>query len=401
MYKNVLITNENNEGKGITKVEGKVVFVPFTIKDDVIDLEIIKNNKNYDEGKLINLVKKSSNRVIPKCKYYYNCGGCNIMHMNYNYQLEFKKNKVINNFKKISNIDITNIDVVYDKEFNYRNHITLSVKNDKIGFLKHNSNEIVDIDYCLISNEMINKKISEIRKFISLFKNNYIDKISIKAYSDILINIESNNFTLVNEFINYVNCDSLFVNNKLVFGKDKCDIIFDKYKFKISSKSFFQKNTNMALKLYKYIRDNVNGDKVLDLYCGIGSIGIFISDKVKEVIGIEIIDDAVTNAKENANINNVNNIDFISGKVENNIEKFNDVDTIIVDPPRVGLNRKVIDNIIKIAPKNLIYVSCNSTTLARDLNYLKDKYEINNVKLFDLFANTYHVECVVVLKLKK
>lgn len=401
MYKNILITNENNEGEGITKVNGKVVFVPFAIKDDIIDLEIVKNNKNYDIGELINLVKQSKNRSTPKCKYYYDCGGCNLMHMNYDYELNFKKNKVINNLKKISNIEIDNIDIIYDKEFNYRNHITLSVKNDKIGFLKENSNEIIDIDYCLISNDIINKKISEIKAFINKYRHNNIDKISIKSYKDILINIESKNFNLTSEFIEFVKCDSLFLNDKLIYGKEECDIVFDRFKFKISSKSFFQKNTEMALKLYNYVKDNVKENtKVLDLYCGIGSIGIFISDKAKEVVGIELIDDAILNAKENAKINGINNIKFISGKVEDNIDSFHNIDTIIVDPPRTGLNRKVIDNILKIGPKDLIYVSCNSTTLARDLNYLKDKYEIKSIKLFDLFSRTHHVECVCVLTRK-
>ena len=155
----------------------------------------------------------------------------------------------------------------------------------------------------------------------------------------------------------------------------------------------------MALKLYSYIKDNVDkNSNVLDLYCGIGSIGIFISDKVKSVLGIEIIDDAVKDAIENSKINNINNIKFISGKTEDNLSDIKDIDVIIVDPPRIGLNKKAIENILKINSKKVIYVSCNSTTLSRDMNYFKEYYNIKSIKLFDLFPNTHHCESVCVLE---
>ncbi len=399
MYKDIKIVNQNNEGEGIAKINNKVVFIPYTLKDDIVDLEIVKNNKNYDIGKIINISNSSIERREVNCKYYYNCGGCNLMHQIYNYQLEFKKNKLINNLKHIANINIDNIDIVYDNEFNYRNHITLSVKNNEIGFLKSNSNEIVDIEKCIITSNEINDRLSEIRLFLDRYPNNNINKISIKHYNETLINIESNKFELMDEFIKYVKCSSLYLNNELVFGDEKVNINFDKYNFKISNKSFFQKNTAMAIKLYDYIKDNVDlNSNVLDLYCGIGSIGIYISDKAKSVLGIEIIDDAIKDANDNALLNNINNIRFISGKVENNIDKLKNIDIIIVDPPRIGINRKAINDIIKINSNRIIYVSCNSTTLARDLNYLKEKYIIRNIKLFDLFPNTHHCESITVLE---
>ena len=154
----------------------------------------------------------------------------------------------------------------------------------------------------------------------------------------------------------------------------------------------------MTIKLYDYIKTLVNKDEnILDLYCGSGGISIYISENAKNIIGIEIIEDAVLNASENAKINNINNINFKSGKVEYNLDDIKDIDTVIVDPPRVGLNKKAIDDILKINPKRIIYVSCNSTTLARDLNYLKDMYELEEIKLFDLFPNTHHIESVCVL----
>ena len=393
------IINQNNEGLGIIRNNNKIVFVPFSLPDEVIDYEIIKENKKYDEGKLLKVKNGCNERQDAKCPYYFNCGGCDLMHQKYEYQLNFKVNKVINNLKHISNINIDNVDIESNNEFNYRNHITLSVSSDKIGFYNNHTNEIVDIDYCFISNDKINNVLKEIREFINKYKNNNIDRISIKAYNEILINIESNNFNLISEFKEFIKFDSLYVNGEYVLGKRYVTANLDKYKYNVSSRDFFQKNTEMTVKLYSYVKGLLNKDEnILDLYCGSGGIGIFVSDKVKSVLGIEIIDDAIKNAKENAKINNVDNIKFIRGKVEDNLDNIKNIDTVIVDPPRVGLNRNAIDDILKIDANRIIYVSCNSITLARDLNYLKDKYKIESIKLFDLFPNTHHVESVVLLK---
>lgn len=392
------IINQNNEGMGIAKINDKITFIPFTLKDELVTCEVIKENKKYNEGKLLDIKETSDERQVPKCKYYFECGGCNLMHQKYSSQLNFKKNKVINNLRHISNINIEDINIIYDKEFNYRNHIILSVNKNNIGFYRRHSKAIVDIDECLISNEKINNTLKDIRKFINKYIDNNIDRISIKGYNEILINIESSNFKLIDEFKNYVKCDSLFINNNFVSGLREVTINLGKYKYKVSSQSFFQKNTDMTIKLYDYIKTLVNKDEnILDLYCGSGGISIYISENAKNIIGIEIIEDAVLNASENAKINNINNINFKSGKVEYNLDDIKDIDTVIVDPPRVGLNKKAIDDILKINPKRIIYVSCNSTTLARDLNYLKDMYELEEIKLFDLFPNTHHIESVCVL----
>lgn len=319
------------------------------------------------------------------------------MHQCYNYQLEFKKNKVINNLKYIGKLDINNnIEIISDKELNCRNHITLNVHNNSIGFYKNKSYDIIDIDECIISNAEINKTIKDIKNFIYKHPNNSIEKISIKAYNNTLINIIGKSFNLTNQFIKYVKCDSLYFNNKHIYGNKNVMENLDKYKYKISALSFFQKNTNMAVKLYNYVKEFINkDDTVLDLYCGTGSIGIFIADKCKEVVGIEVNEDAIKDAKENAILNNTKNTSFICGKVENNINKFNGINTIIVDPPRSGLNRNIIKDILKINPNKVIYVSCDSATLSRDLKLLNESYEIKGIKLFDLFPNTHHIETVV------
>ena len=157
------VINQNNEGLGIIKNNEKIVFIPFSLTEEIVEYEIIKENKKYDEGNLLNIKNASNERQKPKCPYYLNCGGCNLMHQKYEYQLKFKVNKVINNLKHISNIEIDNINIESDNEFNYRNHITLSVKNITIGFYKNHINEIVVIDYCYISNDKINNVLKEIR----------------------------------------------------------------------------------------------------------------------------------------------------------------------------------------------------------------------------------------------
>lgn len=393
----ISIYNQNNEGLGIGKLNNTIVFVPYSLKDELIDIKIIKKNKNFYEGYPVKLKKTSIERQKPACPYYYECGGCNIMHQKYEYQLKFKTSKVINNLSHIAGIKFSNnIQIEYDREFNYRNHITLSINKKQCGFYKSNSNEIIDIDECLITNKKINKCIKEIKKFLNVYNETNITKISIKAYETILINISCINFNLLEEFKKHVTYDSLYINNKHIDKNKYAVELIDKYKFKISSMSFFQKNTTVMLKLYKYIKNLLNNRKnVLDLYCGVGTIGIFISDVVKSVTGIEIINEGIDDAKENAKINNISNISFINGKVEDYINEFEDTDTIIVDPPRIGLDKKTINQLITLNTKQIIYISCNSTTLARDLKLLQEKYKIDSIKLFDMFPNTYHVECVV------
>lgn len=398
IYKSKII-NQNNEGMGIAKENNKVTFIPFTLKDEIVNFKIEKEYKKYNEGKLVDVIFQSDERKIPECPYYYECGGCNLMHQKYKNQLEFKKEKVINNLKHISNIDIRRLDIIYYKDFLYRNHVILSVNKDKVGFYKYHTNEVIDIKKCIISNEKINKCIKDINSFVTTYKDNNIDRISIKAYNEVLINIESPDFKLIREFIKYIKFDSLYINNEHICGIKYITANLNKLIYRVSSTDFFQKNTEMTIKLYDYINDLVNkNDNVLDLYCGSGGIGIYVSNKCRSVIGIEVVEEGIENAKANALINNIKNIRFIKGKVEDNLEDIKCIDTIIVDPPRIGLNKKAIDDILKIDSNRIIYVSCNSVTFARDLNLLKDNYKLKSIKLFDLFPNTHHVESVALLE---
>lgn len=398
MNENILIYKQNNEGNGICKIDNIVTFVPYTLPNELIKLEIIKHNKNYNDAKLLDIIKPSIERQEVMCPYYYRCGGCNLMHQIYQYQLDFKKDKVINNLKKISNIEVNNIDIISDIEYNYRNHIILHVENDNIGFYSHNTNNIVNIDKCYIVNDKINNIITGFKSFINTYKNHNINEIDIRSYDSTMVIIKSDKFNYKNELIKYINSDSIYINNDLVYGNKYGIISLDKYKYNISPNSFFQKNTNIANIMFKYIKSLLNtNSNVLDLYCGIGAISIYISDICNIVYGIEIIDDAIVDANINKEINNINNIEFICNDVENIINNYKNIDTIIVDPPRTGLSKKSLENIIDINSKNIIYVSCNSTTLSRDLNILKDKYTFKSIKLFDMFPNTDHVESVVLM----
>ena len=246
----VNINNLNNEGQGVCRVNGKVTFVPYALLDEVVDINIVDEHKKYNIANIENIITKSKDRVIPKCKYYYECGGCNLMHTTYDNEIMFKKNKVINNLEHIANIKLNNIDIEYDREYNYRNHITLNVNKDKIGFYKNNTHTIVDIDYCYIADDTINRVLSDIRCFIKKYKDNNISKISIKHYNNIIINIESNSFNLINEFKDKVLFNSLYINNKPIINEYSSISLKDK-KYIISNPSFFQKNTNNNYVCYK------------------------------------------------------------------------------------------------------------------------------------------------------
>lgn len=394
----VNIENLNNEGQGICRVNGKVTFVAYALSGEVVDINVVSEHKKYNTASIKNIIAKSKDRVIPLCKYYYECGGCNLMHTTYDNEIIFKKDKVINNLEHIANIKIDNIDIEYDREFNYRNHITLNVDKDKIGFYKNNTHTIVDIDYCYIADNIINRVLSDIKLFIKKYKDNNISKISIKYYDNIIINIESNKFNLINEFKDMVLFDSLYVNNKCTFNKYSYISLKDK-KYIVSNLSFFQKNTKMCIKLYDYIKSVLNSnDYVLDLYCGVGSISIYIANRVSRVVGIEIIDNAIIDAYKNKELNKCNNVEFISGKVEDNLPNLRLFNTVILDPPRSGVDKVVLKTIVDNNINKIVYVSCNSTTLARDLNYLKEYYDIVDIKLFDLFPRTKHIETVCILE---
>ena len=393
-------------GRGICKIDNKIGFVENSLLDEEVEIQVVKDNAKFFVGKSTNIYNANKNRRTFNCKFYNECGGCDIAHMNYEYQLEFKKEKIIKDLKNIAKLESVNVEnVIKSEELYYRNKISLKVDKDKIGFYKKNSNDIVDIDNCIISNSNINNILYKLKSFVKKYKNNNIDEIVIKSDVETMVSIYSSNFVLIDEIIKHLNTDCILLNDTKIYNKDTITFeILDK-KFIVSSNSFFQINKIQTENLYKKIiefSDLKKSDTVLDLYCGVGTIAIFLSEYCKKVIGIEVVESAIENAKKNMTLNNLKNIEFINSKVENIIDKIEDkVKLIILDPPRTGCDKKTLKSILNIHPNKIIYVSCNPSTLSRDLFELKNFYNIEVIIPFDMFPNTHHVECLVYMSNKE
>ena len=387
----VRIEKLDHFGRGIAKVNNMPIFVENSLIDEEVEILITKEKKNYMEAVVIDYIKKSPLRVKSNCPYYDKCGGCDLLHLSYEEQLKYKENKVKEIIKKFSGLECIN-NIVSSKQFNYRNKITLQVKNG-IGYFQKKSNDIINIDNCLLVDNKINEIINKLKK---------IDVSDVKKIVVRVTNLESMVvfYGKINLKID-LDVDTIIINDKVFKGNGYIREEINDFKFIISPTSFFQVNNIGMINIYNKVLEYVDGGNVLDLYCGTGTIGIYVSKKANKVLGIELNKEAIKDALINKKLNNINNIDFISGDVgtilsENNFK----ADIIIVDPPRAGLDNKSIDNIIKIRPRKIIYVSCDPVTLARDLNILKEKYDVIEITPFDMFGNTYHVECVCLLKIK-
>ena len=397
------IESLDHHGRGITKIDNKISFIENALPGEIVEVNITKNKKKYLEGNVKKYIKYSKNRVTAPCKYYNFCGGCNIMHLKYADQLKFKENKVKNILKKYLNKDIKiNPIVKSDNVIHYRNKVTFHVKED-IGYYETDSNNLIKIDNCILAE----KKIFDIFKYLKLLKLNNINKLTLRTNNNkIMLIIESSTNNInINNIKEYFNSIYLKYNNKYIhlYGDKEIKMNLENYLYLISPDSFFQVNKNVTIKLYNLIKSYIDENEcVLDLYCGTGSIGIFISDKCSKVLGIEINKYAINNAMINKEINNIHNIDFICNDSGKAIEKLNfNPDVIIIDPPRGGLNIQTINNILKYNSKKIIYVSCDPMTLVRDLKVFSDLYEIASITPFDMFPNTHHVESVSILQRKK
>ena len=397
---NVKVEKLDNLGRGIARIDNKIVFIENALPEEVVDIEIIKDKKNYSLARRIRLDKKSKYRR-EVCPYSDFCGGCDLISLESDKQLEYKQNKIEKLVRRNLGEDIKINNIIYDKDFAYRNKILLHIMQEKLGFFEQMTNNIVDIDKCLLVNDKINSLISLIREFIK--NNRELKSVVIRSSSngDTML-IFSGNVSKELLLESFSMVDVIVLNNKLVKGQFIKERLGDK-EFLIYPNSFFQVNMFNTLNLYNEVKRMTYNKKygnILDLYCGTGTIGIFLSQIATSVVGIEVVEDAVVAAKSNANINNVENIKFICGRVEDYIDGFNNIDLIIVDPPRSGLDKKTIDNVKRINPKEIIYVSCDPMTLVRDLKELKEDYLIKEITPVDMFPNTHHVECVSVLHRK-
>lgn len=400
----VVIEKMNHQAMGIAKINGKVVFIPKVIVGDIVDIDIIKEYKNYSIGRVNKIIKNGSKRVDVLCPYYDICGGCSISAYTYQDELEYKVNNVIDIFKR-NEIDIKPNIIKSDNRYGYRNKITLQVSNGIIGLYEEDSNKIVDVDKCLLVSDKLNEIIDIIKKNINVNKCNKI-VIRDTYYGIMIIFYGSVNNEEVIKYLGKKVVSIYTYDNKYkcIYGEKYLYEMIGEYKYRISPDSFFQVNSRTVNKLYnkvvEYAIKNEKKDNLVDLYCGTGTIGIYLSKYFNNIIGIELNKQAVEDAKENAKINSVNNIEFYAGDVGKIINDQIKADVIVVDPPRSGLDKRTKDILLKIKANKIVYVSCNPLTLARDIKELDNGYELGDITLVDMFPNTHHVECVSVLHRK-
>ena len=392
----VKIERMDHLGNGIGYINNKIIFVKGALIGETVDVDITKEKRSFYEGKLRSIVVKSSKRIKPFCPYFGLCGGCNLQHLNYLDTLDYKKNRVLNILNKF---DLPN-PVIIQNENNlyYRNKIELKIVNKKIGFYEKNTNKLIEINECKITKKSINKVISLIKSF----NLNYANIIIRSNYNDeVLIIINSKENISINDDLSKYKILGIILNDKTIYGENHFMEKIDNLYFDVSYDAFFQVNNFINNKLFEIIKENVSGENILDLYSGVGTLSIMASQNASIVYAIEVNENAVKNALLNAKINKIKNVNFILGKVEEKINLINDkIDIVIVDPPRSGLDKKTIDYLKKINASKIIYISCDTQSLANNLNDLINDYTVEKLYLLDMFSYTYHVECVCVLKLK-
>lgn len=434
-------------GEGIAKIDGFTIFIPNAIKGEKCEILIVKVLSSQAYGKLIKILEKSENRVEVDCSTYKRCGGCELRHMTYENTLKLKRETVQSLINKTLKTKITAEETIgMSNPYNYRNKAQYPVGLDSegkpaIGVFAQRTHTIIPIQKCMIQTEISQEIANTILDFIKE-KNipvyneenqtGLIRHIVIKVgkYTNqtmCILVVNNKIFKEEKELVKllcdkYPNITTIIknINNKntnVILGTENINLYGDgyiedklgEYSFKISPMSFYQINPvqaevlyNTAIEASKLSKDDI----LFDLYCGIGTIGIFVSKYVNKVYGIEIVPQAIQDAKENAETNNIQNTEFMVGDVEvafdELINKKHIIPTaIIVDPPRKGLDNKTIENILKIKPEKLVYISCNPATMVRDLVKMEESYEIQKIQPVDMFPFTKHVECVAVLHLKQ
>jgi 23S rRNA (uracil1939-C5)-methyltransferase len=387
----VKIEKLDNFGNGITHIDNKIVFVKRALPGEIVDIEIYKEKKDLAFAKIVNIIEPSKNRKKPICPYYDRCGGCDFLHTTDEIEKEFKINKAKFLFNRCDNY--------YETEnLNYRNKIVLHSKNGRYGLYQEETNDLVEIDYCYI----VDNKINEIIK--SLKKDNIWGDfdITIRNFDgDILLFLDGK----INNLCFYDTTKivkTIIVNKQVIVGKGYVYFYINDYKIRLGARSFFQVNLEGLNNIYKIIKKFLDKKEIvhaLDLYSGVSLWSILFNKEIKEIDSIEINEEACLNAKDNILENNIKNINIINGKVEDNIDEFNNIDLVITDPPRSGMDKKTIEYLTKINSKYIIYISCNMDTLKRDLDNLSN-YEIVELDLVNMFKKTYHCETVCILERK-
>ena len=457
----MLVTDAGAKGKSIAKApDGRVIFISNAVPGDVVDIQTMKQRKAYYEGKAIKIHEYSPKRTEPVCKHFGTCGGCKWQNMHYDYQLEYKQREVVNNLQRLGKIDLPDITPISGSKdiYFYRNKMEFSFSDSKWLTLKQiQSDEIIedrnalgfhipgmwdkilDIDKCHLQRDPSNAIRNSVKEFAT--KNNIpffnarnqeglLRTLMIRTSStgELMVLVQffedaeaqrklvleylKETFPEITSLLYVINekgNDTIYDQDVICYaGRDHIFEEMEGLKFKINAKSFYQTNSEQAYELYKITRDfaELKGDEtVFDLYTGTGTIAQFVAKKAKKVIGVEAVPDAIIAAKENAQLNEIENVEFYVGDMKN---VFNDSfiaqhgqpDVVITDPPRDGMHKDVVTQLIKIKADRIVYVSCNSATQARDLALLDPYYKVERVQPVDMFPQTHHVENVVLLKLK-
>ena len=394
----VKIEKMDSEGRGIAYLDGKVTFVNKTIPGDIVDINIIKSTKNYNEGYLLNIIKSSPNRIKPFCPFYNLCGGCDLQNLNYEDTIQYKKETIKNLFSR-RGIEINPIVISNQHPLHYRNKIEIKIQNKKIGFYEKRTNKIVEINKCPIASKSINETITLIPQMnitngdITI-RSNYNNEILI------IINSKDNLEINIENLKKQIKLVGIVLNNKTIYGENYLMEIVNHQIYKISYDSFFQVNPYIAEKMFKLVDKNITlNSTVLDLYCGVGTLSLNAAKKASKVIGVEAVENAVFSAIFNSKINKLTNTSFVLNDVSKVINKINDnIDIIIIDPPRSGIQKQVITKILEKLPPKIIYISCNHMTMLRDIELLKKEYKIEKFYLMDMFSYTKHMECMCIMQ---
>lgn len=461
VLENIIVTDYAAEGKALAKIDGKVIFISGAVPGDVVDIFLTKNKKDWAEARVIEIKQPSTERQLPFCKHFGLCGGCKWQMLPYAKQLQYKQQEVEQNLKRIGKVDLPELMPIVgaDDDKHYRNKLEFTFSNKRyllpeemateettlqsnaLGFhVPRLFDKIIDIQECFLMDDVNNSIRNTVRDFALLHNFTFYDvrqhtgwlrNIVIRycTTGELMVNIifntedEENRKLLLDDLLLKVPSISTLlytINPKFndtiydltpvtYFGKGYAIEKLENFSFKISPKSFFQTNTKQAEKLYQITRDfaGLTGNEVVyDLYCGTGSIGIFLSQGAKKIIGVEAIEDAIEDAIENAALNAINHTHFFAGDV---IKICNDEffathgkpDVVITDPPRAGMHEKLVNKLLNIEAPKIVYVSCNTATQARDIGLLNEKYSVQKIQPVDMFPHTHHIECVVLLVLRQ
>ena len=460
IFENIEVIDAGAKGKTIGRApDGRVIFMTNTVPGDVVDVQTFKKRKAYFEGNAIHFHTLSDKRTKPVCEHFGTCGGCKWQHMDYQHQLFYKQKEVVNNLERIGKIELPEVPNILgsQEQYFYRNKMEFSFSNSRwltLDEIKDSDKEIedrnalgfhipgmwdkiLDVKKCHLQADPSNAIRLSVKEFATQNQLGFYNPrehtgllrtlmIRTSSTGDIMVLLQfgEDNETEINLVLSHLKTtfpeitallyvintkqnDTIYDQEVICFsGQDHIFEEMEGLRFKINPKSFYQTNSQQAYELYKVTRDfaNLSGEElVYDLYTGTGTIAQFVAKKAKKVIGIEAVPEAIEDAKENARLNNISNTDFFAGdmkKIFNTafLNKHGMPDVIITDPPRDGMHKDVIAQIIAIAPNKIVYVSCNSATQARDLALMDHVYKVSKVQTVDMFPQTYHVENVVLLE---